>query len=202
MIVLKVIGAILGLLLLLFFVVLFLSVGIVLRVGSDRKFSFGVRVLGMEFGEESESNHPFVRLVQKLINRQKQAAPPPDEKPKTGGTDMLKQHMDMIFPLLERIFGVLRHCRISRCHVRYVSGGENAAVEYGEVCALVYPFVGHLQNRRRLRKRHTHLDIGWDYEAESAVYDLEIAVSVRVAVLVWAALRLLVQYSKRKGETR
>lgn len=200
MLVLKIVGAVIGALLFLLLLVVLSSVHVVFWAGSEREFSVGVRFWGMLFGKETESKNPVLRFLKWLTSREeKPQEPQSEEKPKADTASLVKQNVGMLFPILERVFGVLKRCRISRCNVCYVSGGENAAMDYGEACAVIYPLVGYWQNRRWLRKRNTQVDLGWDYENESGNFDLEIAVRVRIAVVLWAALMLLVQYKKQKG---
>ncbi|MBQ6830255.1 MAG: hypothetical protein IJO59_03920 [Clostridia bacterium] len=200
MIVLYIIGAILALAALLLLILLLLPLDVALAVGNDRKLAVSVRVLGMSFGGEEESCNPLVRFFQKHLKSSSEPTPKPT-KDKQESAAIAKENIDLLIPLIQRLCYVLRHCRVSQCAARCVSGGDDAAMQYGELCATVYPFVGYLQNCHRLRKRNTHMDIGWDYDAPDSTVDLTVAVRVRVFFLAAAALPLAFQYFKRKGES-
>ncbi len=200
MIVLYSVGSILALAVLLLLVLLVLPLEVVLSAGNEQKLAVGVRFFGLSFGQE-ESRNPFVRFLQNTLAHKKETAPEPSETSKTNATAMFKENVDLLLPLVNRLFYVLRRCRVSRCEVHSVSGGDNAAIRYGEICATVYPFVGYLQNAYRLRKKQTVLDIGWDYDRPDSGVDMTIAVRVRVMFLVAAALPLLMQFKKRKGDS-
>ncbi len=192
---------ILGVLLVLFGALSFLPLEVIFRVGTAQKFSVTVRAFGINFGGEEESRNPAVRYLQKLVKRKQSSSVSPKKEKQKTGTAGVKGHLDLLASALNALFGLLRRCHVSRCEVHGISGGDDAAIHYGEICAAVYPFVGYLQNNRRLRKRKTQLDIGWDYDRPDSVVDITVAVRVRTFFLITAALPMLFQHKKRKGDS-
>lgn len=165
-----------------------LPLSVTFRVGTAQKFDVLVRFCGVPLDAKTEK-----RLA---------------KQGKENQTDELKEKsfsvsngLELVLSAIERLFKSVRRCRVTQCEVHSLSVGDDAAVLYGEICAVVYPFVGCLQNRCHLRKRNTHLDIGWDYDAEDTVADIAVTVRVRLFFLATTVLPLLIKLKKQKGES-
>ena len=186
MVVLYVVGAVFAL----FSFLSVLPLSITFRVGTAQKFDVSVRFCGVPINTKSEK-----RLAQQEESQQD------GEGKEKSSSFSVSGGLEAVLSAVDRLFKLVRRCRVTRCEVHSLSVGDDAAVHYGEVCAIVYPFVGYLQTRRRLRKRNTHMDIGWDYDATDAVADITVTVRARLFFLATAVLPLLLQLKKRKGES-
>lgn len=179
MLVLYIVGAVIALLLLLSL----LPLSVTLRVGTAQKFDVSVRFCGVPISTKRSNEQDADKAEKKT---------PPLS---------VSEGLALVRSAMDRLAALVRRCRVTRCDVRSVSVGEDAAIRYGEICATVYPFVGYLQTCHRLRKRNTHLAIGWDYDGTDTVAEVAVTVRVRLLFLAAAVLPLLLRLKKQKGES-
>ena len=188
MLVLKIIGITLLLVSLLAALSLALPVDIILKVDNKNGFSVMVRFLQKVFGKQktTKKNSPVAEKIKKALGLS------PIESPKAftntlkdqGIAGTLSETLDTMITIVDRIFWLLKRCRISQCNIKYVTAGEDAAIEYGKACAIIYPLVGYLQSQRKLKPRNLRLNIQCDYTADNSVYDINIAVRVSILYIV------------------
>ena len=203
MILLGIVGAVLAVVVLAVAVVLLLPVDVLFLADIQQGLRIRYRFLGKVYGEKRDPNNPIIRRVKRSIGLSSigdlQALK--DDMGSRGKVSALSETVGALIMVVDRVFWLLHRCRVSRLRVDTVSGGENAAVEYGAVCAVVYPLVGYLQNNRRLRNRDTSLSLRCEYEASSS-YDVELAIRVTVFYAVRALLHAMIERVKARRSVK
>lgn len=207
MLVLKIIGIVLAVLLALLAIILLLSVDVILRVDEQKGARVLFRVLGFTFKENKK------RKPQKEGKKKKEKKVKPtlsnslkkvlgishldrESMEEEGFGSTLRETVELVKLLLDRVGWMLSHLKIPRCHITVVTGGEDAAMEYGLACATLYPLVGYLQERARVRKRGLRLEIGCDYSRKNFLFELDLAIRIRVYHVAAAAVQIVINNLK------
>ncbi len=190
MIILKIIGIILLCVALVIGVVLLMPIDLLLKADNKNGFSVRLRFLGKIFGKQSspKTDNPFTSKIKSalgLSNIQSTDAFKKSIKDQSVFST-LKETLNNLIVLIDKIFWLLRRCSIARCKIKYISGGENAAIEYGRACAVIYPLVGYLQSQKKLKGRNLRLDIYCDYSISNSVYDIDISARAKLFYIVIA----------------
>ena len=91
-----------------------------------------------------------------------------------GTLSTLKHLTGILKSLFSALGRIARKFRVRRARLQVVTAGENAALEYGAACAILYPLSAFLQNHSQVKSRAVETDIRCDFEAfEGAIsYDL------------------------------
>lgn len=201
MILLKILGIILAAVILLAAGALLLPVDLLLRGGSRQELRCGVRILGIKIwlrsGEEpepSEKERAKGGLLRKLRKNFGTGAGGEAPEKGPGGAEALRETVETVKLWLNRLGGLLHRCRLQRCRIVSVSAGEDAPLEYGVACAVLYPLAAYLQSSSlRVRRRGLKTDIRCDYAQEESFFSLDIALRIRVIYLVRALLYVVVR---------
>ena len=201
MILLKILGIILAAVILLAAGALLLPVDLLFRGGSRQELRCGVRILGIKIwlrsGEEpepSEKERAKGGLLRKLRKNFGTGAGGEAPEKGPGGAEALRETVETVKLWLNRLGWLLRRCRLQRCRIVSVSAGEDAPLEYGVACAVLYPLAAYLQSSSlRVRRRGLKTDIRCDYAQEESFFSLDIALRIRVIYLVRALLYVVVR---------
>lgn len=212
MIVLKIIGITLGVILALLILALALNIKLILGFTKDSEPKFLVKVLCFTFGKRKKP-----KTEQQVSKEPKEPKKAKEKKPnkfleklkKKFGLDFLgsedfKQNVDeagisgvvskvvaIVTMLAGQLKWLLAKFRLDKLKIIAVcSGGDaaDAAMDYGLVCASVYPLVGYLTANINKKKDAEEVAIGCDFDGNS-YFDFELIVSVRTIHIVRALIR-------------
>lgn len=122
-----------------------------------------------------------------------------------GLAEMIRGVFGAVKALFSRISRLVCHGEFRRFDLRIVVGDTDcadAAMNYGELCAAVYPLLAFLESKLKFRRRN--IDLRCDFSAESteAVFDGQL--HYRPVYLLGFLLGLVGQYlkqDKKKGRT-
>lgn len=190
MTVLKIIGIVLAAVLILLILLLLLPVSA--SVAYDPENSLRVKVKALCF------------TVYKTKPGAEEKQPAEEKKPKPAPKkekllEDIQEMITLVKNLLGPLGGLLKTVRINRLHLRAVCAGEDpaaVAMEYGLVCAAVYPFIGYLQTVSNVRKRGVDVGITCDFEQEKP----SLAVSATVSALVIHGVIAAVKFLMKQAE--
>lgn len=193
MIVLKIIGIVLAVIILLIAVILMLPVDVLFQADGTNGFRILYRFLGKVFGENPDPNNPIVKSLKETLGISHLDSVKSIQKTveSHGAGVTLRETLDTLILLIDRVIWLLKYCRVPKCHITSVSGGEDAAMEYGIACAAVYPLVGYLENKTWLRKRGLKLELRCDYSLAESVFEMDVAVRVRIFPVLRAFLYII-----------
>lgn len=96
--------------------------------------------------------------------------------------------LKLVFSTLGR---VARKFRVCRARLEVVTAGENAAMEYGIVSAVLYPLAAFLQNRTRVKDRAVKADVRCDFEGTEGDISYDLLLRIFVGNLIPILLRIL-----------
>lgn len=113
-----------------------------------------------------------------------------------GLLSTLKHFVAILKPLFSAVGRVARKFRVCRAHLEVVTAGENAAMEYGTVCAILYPLSAFLQNHSQVKSRGVETEVRCDFEAFEGDISYDLILRIFVGNLIPIGLRLLINLWK------
>ncbi|MBQ6823118.1 MAG: hypothetical protein IJP27_00550 [Clostridia bacterium] len=197
MIVLKILGIVFASLIALILAILLLPVDVVLRVEEKRGVRILIRILGIPIPiqkkkEEAEKKEKKSSSMGKGLKKALGISHLEKEEVQSNGLEStLQETVELVMMLVEQLGWIAPRLRIPRCRITLISGGEDAAMEYGLACAALYPLVGYLQERAWVRKRGLRLQLSCDFALPQTTFELDLAVRLRVWHAAVAAVRIL-----------
>lgn len=191
MVVLKIIGWILASLALLLVLLLMLPVDLLLQSDGIEGFRVKVRILGFTFGGKSKKEKPkkekkpesaFMRSIKEAlgISHLSSVEGAKEAIEKKGLGETITETAELFMLVLERVIWLVKRCRVPYCRITAVSGGEEAALDYGIACAVLYPLTAYLQEKMKLKPEKLKLELACDHAREQGSFELDLAVRVRV----------------------
>lgn len=168
---------IIAIILLLISAILFLPVHFLFNVGSDRSPSLFLRFLFLKIDvlkfAEKKSSKPKKRskaLAKSVKENQDQ-----DDKKKplseriTDTIETVKKVIDIIKEFIQRI-------KIKKLKIYAVTAdtdAADAALDYGKLCAVVYPAVSFLQSCIDIDEKGLEISLHCDFDSESPVFSFD-----------------------------
>lgn len=122
-----------------------------------------------------------------------------------GLAEMIRGVFGAVKSLFSRISRLVCHGEFRRFDLRIVVGDTDcadAAMNYGELCAAVYPLLAFLESKLKFRRRNVDLRCDFSVESTEAVFDGQL--NYRPIYLLGFLLGLVGQYlkqDKKKGRT-
>ncbi len=114
------------------------------------------------------------------------------ENAETQGISESVNKVVSVFSLLfGQIVWLLRKIRVQKFRVLAICGGADAAdaaMEYGLVCAAIYPLVGYVETNLNTKTNATDIQIGCDFENE-AYFETDFTVKLRLIHIIRAVLK-------------
>ena len=122
-----------------------------------------------------------------------------------GLAEMIRGVFGAVKALFSRISRLVCHGEFRRFDLRIVVGDTDcadAAMNYGELCAAVYPLLAFLESKLKFHRRNVELRCDFSAESTEAVFDGQL--NYRPVYLLGFLLGLVGQYlkqDKKKGRT-
>lgn len=192
--VLKIIGIVLLSLVLLIILLLYLPIYLKFQFSDKKDFAFSVRFLFLTFGDKKKDKKTADKIKKATGAKDIERA----EKKKNKLPFTLSEIIELLRAALEKIIWLCKKARISRCSIKYITAGENAAIDYGTACAVIYPLIGYMQSSFKFSEKRLDLNIACDYAKEKAEYDVLLVVRLKGAHLLRVAMHILIKYLKSK----
>lgn len=198
---LKILGIVFAVLVLLVAIILSLPVGIIIRNDKENGPKVLFSVLGKELKskpKQEKSDNPIVSALKKIVGvGQSEDKKKSDTHAKDGVLTKLADSAGTLKLLLERIFWLLPRARVKKLHIVSISAGDDAAdtaLQYGAICAVLYPLISYIRSRMRVSKKAVDTKIACDFDATESTFELDI----KITFTVWLMLRALWQIAKEQ----
>lgn len=200
-IVLKILGMVLAAVLLIFFLILTLPVRVVIFTREDGSIKILYKILFLTFGRKPKPNSPILRIVRELtgLSRLSDLGAVKQSLEHSGVSATAGQIVHILLLLLGRAAWLLQYCTVKRLKIDALCGGTDAAeaaMEYGAVCAVVYPLLGYVEGHMKVRQKGLDVNIGCDFSRALGDFSLETVISVRI----WHVARALLHIVRRNME--
>ena len=105
----------------------------------------------------------------------------------------VKDMFRVLGTLLLEVKNLLKHCTVKKLHITAVCAGEDAAeaaINYGQLCTIVYPFIGLAHSAMKVKRKAKNLDIRCDYNATEEIFRFNSLISVRLGRVLVAFFKV------------
>ena len=119
-----------------------------------------------------------------------------------GISDSVNKIVTVLSMMFGQIIWLFKKVRVHRFHVLAVCGGSDAAdvaMEYGLVCASIYPLVGYIETNFDTKQNATDVQIGCDFENE-AYFETDFIIKLRLIHIiraVWKNAKIMAEEQAR-----
>ncbi len=163
-------------------ILLALPVDVLFLMDEEQGFAIRYRFLGKLYGENPNPNNPIIKGLKKTLRLSHLESVQTIQKTveANGAAVTVRETVQTLVDLLNRVIWILRYCRIPKCRIHSVCGGEDAPLDYGTSCAVIYPLVTYFESVAHLRPRAEEICIECDYERAEGYLELEIVVRVHI----------------------
>ncbi len=199
-----ILGIIFGALALLITVICLLPVYVYVYYDEENSLQLRYRLLWMVFGEVPNPNNPILRLVKELSGLSKFESVGALKKTlsSSGLGYTLRQIAEVLYSLLRQVVWILPRCRLRKLEIHAVSAEsspDEAALEYGKLCAAVYPIVGVIDNIIPINRKKLLLDLRCDFEAEQSDLRITAVIRARVGSVIRALWHIILDEAKAEA---
>lgn len=198
MIALKIIGIALAVIVLLIALILALRIKVMIGYSPENKFRFRIKILCFTFGGKKKNKQDkkpsrFSQWIKKKLGTE----PPEDDeetdKQKKSISDKVTKIVTFITVFIDEFKWLFTKMRLDKLRILAVcSGGDasDAAMDYGLVCATVYPLVAYVTGNINTKNNAEEVQIGCDFDG-NGYFEFDIHISIRTIHLLRAAMRAL-----------
>lgn len=184
--------------------ILLLPVDIIIRSGEKGELEFRYKLLFKEYGENPDPNNPIVKAVKKTTGIDKLEVKEIKKKLKESSyLPTALETINILKGLLKELGHILKHfkARLFKIEVSCAaSDAADAAINYGQYCALVYPLTAGLGAFIKIPKRARKIKIGFAPEISEDKIEYEIIIRVKVMRVLVAFFRAAYEEAMRNLE--
>lgn len=111
-----------------------------------------------------------------------------------GVRDTVSELWSVFKPILLKAIELFKKIKVKRFDLRVITASDDAAktaLEYGGVCAVVFPVLSFLKSVMNFPDKITNVHIDADYDADKPTLYLDLKLKIRVISIVSAALSVL-----------
>ena len=171
---------------------------LVIEFSEENKLIFRIKILCFSFGgKKKRKNKKPSKLTQKLKKRFGLDVFDSEEFKKDIEQGILSDKVNRIVALVMLFAGQIKwlfsKLRLDKLALFIICGGDDAAdaaMEYGLICASVYPMAGYITANINAKKDAEDIRIGCDFDGEAKL-EFKLIISIRIYNLLIAALRAL-----------
>lgn len=205
MLALWIILGILGFIALLIAVICLLPVYVYVYYDKENSLYYRYRLLWKVFGEVPNPNNPILRLVKDLagLSRFDSVKALKKNVSSLGVGTTAGQILRVLLSLLREIVWLLPKCRLRKLRIRALCADEDpeeAAMQYGETCAFLYPAIGVLDNIMPIRPKGLELNLGCDFDRSESEVELEAHIRVLLGPVLLALWRVALDEARAEAQ--
>lgn len=196
---------ILGFIAVIITVILLLPVYIIIKNDENGNPIIRYKFLFKTYGENPDPNNPLLKAVKKLAgidNLSKKQLQ--HDIARRGVRNTLSQTFDILIDLLHEILGLLKYCTATKLKLEVVCASEDAAdaaIGYGQCCAIAYPLIGLVESAlKKTCRRGRKINIRCDFNEKEDYANYNFTVYIRIYHLIAALFRVSVAEAKRQIE--
>lgn len=185
-------------------VVLLLPVHVIIKNDEDNNMILRYKILFKTLGEDPDPNNPIAKAIKKSsgISRiEKKNLERNIEQ--SGFSSTVKETFDILVDLLREVVAILKYCTAKKFMLHIVCSAEDAAdaaVSFGECCAVAYPAVGAVCSAVKVPNKARDIDIRCDYLSKKDIFRYDFDISVRVFRVLAAFFRIALAEARRSQQ--
>lgn len=186
--------------------ILMLPIYVTIKTDENGEFYFRYKILNKTFGENPDPNDPLVKILKSAsgISRlEKDSLKTNIEK--TSLLKTVKESFSLIVDLLKELVGLLKYCKAKVFKLNIVcadTDAAEAAIAYGQCCAIVSPVLGYLSSLINIKPSGKDINILCDYNSDNSSFYFETVLVVRLCRVLAALFRAIIAEAKRIAKKR
>ena len=206
-----IIGVLLAVILLIIISSLFIPVNLYVRIDEKVNYLIKIKFLFFKFSFDNKSvnkkgKKPIkekksrdkkesvaIRAIKKLFGIDSFETKTKRGKQKSA-SENAKQIINTLKNYLSSFGGLLRKIKIKKLHIKSVSASSDAALtamQYGVMCALLYPFLAFLQNNLNIDENSVGINVACDFENQESQFEFESEISLRMIFALTAVVNII-----------
>lgn len=209
MLILKILGIALAVIALLIIIILLLPARILILFDENFELSLYLKILGYPLvaeypGKEKKEKGLAKEISDSLLKATGASKLTDTEKLREtlshgGLSETVGEELRIIISLLREVVRFLPKCVIKKLKVDAVLSEEDPAEEamdYGLVCAVVYPLIGFIESFIRFSKRAMQVNVRCSFGKEKPKAVVEVVIGTKVFRLAEILVRLIIEETK------
>lgn len=184
--------------------ILMLPVDIIIRSDQKGRLQFRFKLLFKEYGEKSNPSSPIAKAVKKTIGIDKLETAEIKKKLKEKSyLPTAEETISILKGLLSELGHILKHFTARLFKIEFscaTQDAADAAINYGQYCALIYPLTAGLGAFIKIPKRARKIKVGFAPELSEDKIEYEIIIRVRVVRVLIAFFRIALKEAMRNLE--
>lgn len=175
-------------------VILLLPVRVILKNDEDNQVTILYKILFKTFGEEPDPDNPVLKAVKQTAGLSKTDKDVFEHNVKESGLLLtVKDTCRVLLSLLQQVVVLLGQCTVKKFKLTIICTGEDAAdaaISYGQCCAVAYPLIGFMNASMKVNKRGQDVRIDCDYRDRDSVFLFDVVLSIPVYRVLAAFIRI------------
>ncbi len=185
-------------------IILLLPVLIIIKTDGDGVLQFRYKILFKTFGEDPDPNNVIVKALKNISGVSRLDSENIKKSAQSGSVlGTIKSNFSLVVGLIKRLLELIKKCKVRKFNVDIVCVGEDAAaaaVEYGAVCAFVYPALSFIRSALSIDPNVERVKIGPDFNAKKGKFKLEIVLAIGLYRVIGALLRAAFDEAERMAK--
>lgn len=180
-----------------------LIIPVKLRVDYDKELTYTLKYLGFTLLDSEKEDKESKKVFKKVQNT---SLPTDKESIKStykqkGITGTIKYYGDVLLLILKRLRWIIRFVKIRKFVFDLSIASDNAAdtaIEYGEVCCVVYPIISFIQTNTNFKFKTDNINIRPDFDSTDSKLKASVLVKAKLITCLIAIAGLLLDYTKKQ----
>ena len=181
--------------------IVLLPIKFIIKNDENNELILRYKLLGKTFGEDPDPNDPIIKSLKSAAGVDRLGKAELKKSIHSDGlTKTLKSSYAMIIDLLKEVVALLKLCKITKLEVKIRAvgdGPDEAAIHYGQYCAITYGLLNAINVFVKVRKRGCNVDIGCDFFGTESVFRYDVVLVTRFGRVLAALWRVILAEAKR-----
>ena len=174
---------------------LFIPLTFYIEKGQGKKLRIEVKLLFFKFANDKKT----MKLISKFNKKNKKNGK--KEQKDTGDIsfkDKIINTCKLVSNILNQASYLISHIKINHLYLKLICAEVDTAftaITYGAVCSAIYPLLGIIESKAKVKNGGFDLKIGCDYDSKKSLYDFNITFSFPLIFALIAGIRFLIKKS-------
>lgn len=176
--------------LILLLIILTVPVTLYVEKSQGKKLLIKIKFMFFSF----ENNEKTMNYISKLRKTKPKAQPQKSTNDDLPFKEKILNACSLISNVIRQVNYLLSHITIDHLYLKIICAEFDAAftaISYGAICSAVYPLLGIIENKTKVKNGAFNLKIGCDYNSKKSLYDFNITLKLSLIFALIAGIRFL-----------